>query len=47
MPALHTFSAPWTLIDFISDNILLKAWLFTVFFIEEEVDKTLKRYVCI
>jgi len=43
---LQTFSAPWILIDFMLESILLKLELFAFFFIEDKVDKTLKRYVC-
>ena len=35
MPAFATFSAPWILIDFMSDIILLKAALSALFFIDE------------
>ncbi len=43
MPAFATFSAPWTLTDFMSVRILLKRFVVAPFFILIEVDKTLKR----
>jgi len=47
MPALATFSAPWILIDFMSEMILLNLLFSTFFFIEVLADKTLKRCLCI
>ena len=44
---MATFSAPCILIDFMSERILLNLEFVTFFSIGREVDKTLKRYVCI
>lgn len=44
IPALATFSAPWILTDFMSDNILLKRLVIISFFIYNCGDECIKNF---